>query len=70
MNPYKLVFVLGITNMVFGLLVLFSCRCMLGTFVKKLYNYNWYRKFYKYHCYYWWIFFVSVFLHSFLALGY
>jgi len=68
MDTDKIVLILGITNIVFGLLVLFSCRCMMGTFIKKFFDYNWYKKFYKYHCYYWWIFFASVFMHALLAL--
>ncbi|MBI2662442.1 hypothetical protein HYX11_03205 [Candidatus Woesearchaeota archaeon] len=63
-----LIFFLGLSNLLFLILVLLSCRCMLGTFVRKLWQYQWYQKFYSKHCYYWWGFTLSVFLHATLAL--
>ncbi len=63
----KIVYVLGISNIVFGLLILFTCRCMLGLVVRKLMKYEWYRKFYRLHCYFWWLFILSVFLHAIFA---
>lgn len=63
----KLVYVLGIVNLTGLALVLFTCRCTLGRF-SKLWNIKWYQKFYNLHCYYWWIFLISVFLHATLAL--
>jgi len=65
----KLTYVLGITNILGLVLVYFSCRCLPGTkFLGKLSRYKWYQKFYRYHCYYWWFFFISVFLHTIIAL--
>ena len=64
----KIVFVLGIVNLISLFLVLFSCRCMMGTIVSRLVRYNWYKKFYSFHGYYWWIFIISVLLHSVLAV--
>ena len=65
----KIAFVLGFTNIISILLVFFSCRCLVGTaFVKKMWDrYGWYRKFYNTHCLYWWIFIISVLLHTVLA---
>lgn len=64
----KLVFILGITNIVSLLLVFFSCRCLLGVnFFNKMMQRGWYRKFYNKHCYFWWIFFSSVIGHTVLA---
>ena len=37
-------------------------------FVNKMWQYEWYKKFYNWHCYYWWIFIISVILHATLAL--
>ena len=69
----KLVYILGITNLVSILLVFFSCRCLSGVkFVIGMMKYDWYKKFYSMHCIYWWIFAISVVLHvilSFLMLG-
>ncbi len=64
-----LVFILGITNIVYLALVSLSCRCMLNYHLsKKLWASPFYQKFYSYHCWYWRIFFVSVLLHATLAL--
>jgi len=56
----RVLFALGIVNLVTGLMVLFTCRCLptsrLGSF-------------YKYHCYYWWVFWVSVIIHAIFGLG-
>lgn len=64
----RLVFILGIINVIAILLVFFSCRCLMG---KKLGNwlwqFEWYKKFYGTHCIYWWIFIVSVLVHAILA---
>ncbi|MAG20348.1 hypothetical protein CL618_02860 [archaeon] len=59
----KIVYVLGFVNIFGLLLVLFSCRC-LGFRLKIGAS-----KFYKYHCYYWWIFIISVLLHALLAFN-
>ena len=65
----KIVFVLGITNIIALFLVFFSCRCLIGlNFVKKMWKYKWYQKFYNSHCYFWWFFFLSVLTHATLAI--
>lgn len=65
----KIVYILGIANIAGLLLVFFSCRCLMGSaLAKKLMQHEWYRKFYNAHCYYWWLFFVSVALHAALAI--
>lgn len=64
----KLVFILGITNLVGMFLVLFSCRCILGWQPKFLQASRRYMKFYAYHCWYWRFFLLSVFLHAVLAI--
>jgi hypothetical protein len=68
-TAYKLTFIFGITNIVSLLLVFFSCRCLVGvSFIKKMWKYAWYQKYYNLHCYFWWIFFISIILHTILAL--
>lgn len=65
----KLTFILGITNIIGISLVFLSCRCLMGKNLSKfLFKYDWYKKFYGYHCYYWWFFIISVLLHSLIAL--
>lgn len=69
----KIMFLLGLTNLISMFLVFFSCRCMVGiNFVNKMFKYKCYQKYYSKHCYYWWIFFTSVILHvilGFLVFG-
>ncbi|MEK6885925.1 MAG: hypothetical protein AABX17_03090 [Nanoarchaeota archaeon] len=65
----RLIFILGITNIISLLVVMSTCRCM-GThkLTLKLYEYKWYQKFYSYHCYYWYVFILSVILHVIFAM--
>jgi hypothetical protein len=66
----KLGFILGVTNILGLLLVFFSCRCLVGAgFVKRMLQHRWYRRFYKLHCYYWWLFIVSVAAHAVFTLS-
>lgn len=65
----KLVYILGVTNLAGLLLVFFSCRCLMGPrlsgFMLKIPGYQ---RFYRTHCFWWYLFFVSVLLHAILAL--
>ncbi len=64
----RLVFVFGVINIIALLLIFFSCRCMVGIkFIQKMQRYRWYNRFYRWHCYYWWLLFISVILHSIIA---
>lgn len=65
----RLVIILGIINLVAGVLIFFSCRCMgLSKLGNRLMKKRWYQRFYKFHCYLWWIFWPSVFLHAILVI--
>jgi hypothetical protein len=67
----KLLYVLGITNIIGVVLVFVSCRCILGVRVaNKIIKYSWGKAVYKYHCWYWWFFIISVILHTTLAFVY
>ncbi len=61
---------LGVANLVFLLLVFFSCRCVMG---RQVFEWLWknpaYQKFYAYHCHLWWGFFISVLAHTLIALA-
>lgn len=70
---HRLILALGIVNVLAILAVFFSCRSFVrmsnffsgkDTLRNKLFN-----GFYKYHTYYWIIFWVSVFLHVITALA-
>ena len=64
----KIIYVLGWTNVIGLLLVLLSCRCIMNIKPEKLSNSALYTRFYKYHCYYWWFFIVSVLSHAIFAI--
>lgn len=67
----RVIIVLGIINLTTGLLIFFSCRCIpaLG-FAKGLMKQHWYQKFFKLHCYIWWVFWGSVIVHAIFAIVY
>ena len=66
---FKLVFILGIINVLSILAVFFTCRCLIGfKFVNEMLKRPWYRWAFDHHCWYWRIFAVSVTLHAILAL--
>jgi hypothetical protein len=65
----RLIVILGIINLVTGVLIFFSCRCLPGSRLgARLMKYKSYQRFYKYHCYIWRIFWPSVMIHTILAL--
>jgi hypothetical protein len=67
----RVLFSLGIVNLVTGLLIFFSCRCLPGSKLgKPLMKYRWYQRLFKLHCYIWWIFWTSVVVHAIFAIVY
>ncbi len=65
-----LIFTLGIINLVSILLILLSCRCIPGwKLTSKLMKYGVYKRFFRYHCYIWWVFWPSVVIHAIFAIG-
>jgi hypothetical protein len=68
MAAIETLFIAGITNIIFLLLVLFSCRCIgFWKLTSSWLGNEKYIKFYKYHCYYWYGFIISVLIHTILA---
>jgi len=64
MTPFQILFIAGITNIIFLVMVLLSCRCMVfSKYTQKLLS----SKLNKYHCWYWWGFIASVLVHTVLA---
>jgi magnesium-transporting ATPase (P-type) len=67
----RVLFILGIINLAAGILIFFSCRCLPGSRIgKRLMKYKWYQGFFKWHCYIWWIFWISVVIHAIFGLIY
>ncbi len=66
-----IIFILSITNIILGLLVFLSCRCVPGyKFAHGLMQNKSYLKFYKFHGYLWLIFLISVLIHGIFALNF
>ena len=67
----KLIFILGIINLVAGALIFFSCRCLPGNrLAGGLMKHSAYKRLFSYHCYIWWVFWPSVIVHAVLALAF
>ena len=67
----RIIFILGISNLLLGLLVLFTCRCIPGlkNIGPGLMQNPIYKSLFKYHCYLWWFFWTSVIVHAVFAIG-
>ena len=65
----RIIFVLAIVNLATGALVFLSCRCVPGmAFGTRLMQLVWFRRFYRFHCYIWWVFWASVAGHAVLGI--
>ena len=65
----RLVFALGVVNFLAMSALFLSCRCM-GTRApfSKMFRFKAFSRFYKLHCYYWYILFGSVVAHLTIAI--
>jgi hypothetical protein len=67
----KLIFILGIINLVAVVLIFCSCRCVSGNRIAgRLMKYSAYQRFFSYHCYIWWVLWPSVVVHAVLAIAF
>ena len=67
----RVIFVTGLTNLFFGLLLLFSCRWVpLARITKGLQKFKAYKYYYRWHTYLWWFFWISVAIHVPFAISY
>ncbi len=69
----RIVFVLGIVNLVTLSLIYLTCRCIPGSKIARitgnLMQYSAYKRFFGYHCYFWWILWISVITHALLGIS-
>jgi hypothetical protein len=66
----RIVLILGVFQGIVALAIFLSCRCFNGFKpVARVTKSPAFRKFFKYHCYFWWLFLVSVAVHVFLAIS-
>jgi hypothetical protein len=67
----RIIYVLGAINVVTGILIFFSCRCLPGSrWGRGLTKFKWYQRFFKLHCLIWWIFWCSVIIHAIFVMVY
>jgi len=65
----RTIFILGVLNLVTGLMIFFSCRCLPGSRVgSRIRDLRPYKRLFRYHCHLWKIFWPSVAVHAFFAL--
>ncbi|RJQ39888.1 MAG: hypothetical protein C4555_02460 [Dehalococcoidia bacterium] len=65
----RLIFILGILNLLSLAAIFATCRCLPASrFGKGLMENRFYRKIFKYHCYVWYVLWVSVIVHAFFAI--
>ena len=66
----RIIFVLGIVNLVSGILILLTCRCAgASRIMSPLMHSPSFKRIYSLHCYIWWIFWISVIIHAIFAIG-
>jgi hypothetical protein len=66
----RLIFILGLVNLLTLLALFFSCRCMGGLGLhSKMSRFRVYKALYGFHCYYWIILGVSVAAHLGIAIS-
>jgi len=66
-----IILIFAVCNIVLGLLVFFTCRCLPGfKFARGLMQNKNYAAFYKFHCYLWLLFLVSVMVHAVFAINF
>ncbi len=64
-DTFQIMRISAITNLVFLILVLMSCRCIgFWRLTKWLMKYQGFQKFFNYHCWYWYGFMISVLIHT------
>jgi hypothetical protein len=67
----RIIFILGFINVVAGIILFFSCRCLPGAAIgRNLMKHPKFQKFYRYHCYLWWVLWPSVIAHAVLVFIY
>jgi choline-glycine betaine transporter len=67
----RIIFITGLTNLFFGLLVLFSCRWVpIARITRPFSKSRGYQRFFRLHNYFWWLFWISIAVHVPFAISY
>ncbi|HEX7476071.1 MAG TPA: hypothetical protein VF318_08920 [Dehalococcoidales bacterium] len=65
----RIVFITAMINILSISLVLFSCRCMnIWKITAGLNKLAWFKRFFKWHCYLWYVLLPSIIIHAIFAL--
>lgn len=65
----RVVFITAMINLITLSLILLSCRCVgMWGLTSKITKHSWYKRFFKWHCYVWYVFLPSVIIHAVFAL--
>jgi len=64
----QIIFILGIINLLSGIVLLLTCRCIPQIWRGVMQN-SFFKSFYKIHCWVWWVFWISVVTHIVFSLG-
>jgi hypothetical protein len=67
----KIIFILGIVNILTAFFIFGSCRCVSGSKInRRITKARWYKHIFNLHCHIWKVFWPSVIIHAFLAIMY
>jgi hypothetical protein len=65
----KIIFVTAMINLISVLLVLTSCRCMnMWKLTSGLNKHAWFKRYFRWHCYIWYVLIPSIIIHAVFAL--
>lgn len=65
----RVIFITAMINLITLALILLSCRCInMWKLTSVLTKSPWYKRFFRWHCYVWYIFLPSVVIHAVFAL--
>jgi len=66
----RIIYVTAMVNLITILLILLSCRCInMWPVTSFLTKYPWFKRFFKWHCYVWYVLLPSVLIHAVFALS-
>jgi hypothetical protein len=65
----RIIFITAIINIVAILMVLLSCRCINSWKITAwLAKYHWFKRYFKWHCYVWYVLLPSIIVHAVFAI--
>ena len=66
----KIVFITALINLLSVFLILTTCRCMnMWKITSGLNKMAWFKRYFRWHCYIWYIFVPSLIIHAYFAIS-